>query len=383
MPEGLPWPPKKDDLERLYVTEGKSAMRIAEIYGMHYKTPKVGESTILYQLKRNGISRRGSAAHNRKVTEAMVDEWVRRYKSGESLKQIAGGTVSAVTVWNHLKGRDIKLRDRVEAQIQAVSRHERKAFLGDNTEKAYLMGLRYGDLDATRHGRAIRVRVSTTHPAMADLFQTLFSAYGFVRSYPREANFTGFEWTLEADLDQSFEFLLRKASLHELQGFSSLEFKFFLAGLFDAEGTLSLHRKRFGKSFEFCINSVDAILLDFIRNRLHEAGYHPIIDSRNQDPERFGYHKEGRMLRLSLFRRSEVCRILKEVQLRHPERLMKALLITLEFCSNQAPVREETVQRWVDLRRSIKQDRDEFVEEARLNLSATRRLQRGLQFESP
>jgi len=353
-------------------------MKIAEIYGLHYKTPKVGESTILYQLKRNGINRRDPAAHIRKVTDEMVDEWVRRYKSGESLKRIAGSTVSALTVWNHLKSRDIKLRDRVEAQIQAVRKHERKPFLGNNTEKAYLMGLRYGDLDAVRHGRAIRVRVSTTHPAMANLFQTLFSSYGFVHRYPREADFTGFEWTLEADLDQSFEFLLRKASVHELHGFSSFEFKFFLAGLFDAEGTLSLHRKKFGKSFEFCINSVDAILLEFIRVRLSDAGFHPIIDSRNQDPERLGYHKEGRMLRLSLFRKSEVCRILQEVHPKHPERLMKALLITQEFCSNLAPMREETVQKWVDLGRSIKQERDEFVEEARLSLLATKSLRGGL-----
>jgi len=371
LPGSLSWPPKKEDLERLYLGEKLSAAGIAEVYGLKYKSPKVAESTVLYQLKRNGIRRRDPAEHIRKVTDEMVDEWVRRYESGESLKRIAGSAVSPVTVWSHLKGRSIELRDKVQAQIQAVSKYERKPFQGGNIEKAYLMGLRYGDLNAVRHGRAIRVRVSTTHPAMAKLFQTLFAPYGFVHSYPRKANLTGFEWTLEADLDQSFEFLLEKASMQELQGFSSLEFKSFLAGLFDAEGTLYLHRKRFGKSFEFCINSGDEILLEFIRDRLYGADFHPIIDSRIQDPERLGYHKEGRMLRLSLFRKTEVCRILQEVRLRHSEKLIKAVLITQEACLNQGPVGEETVRKWVDLTHSIKQERDEFVKEAQQRLSAT------------
>lgn len=82
MPEKLVWPPKKVDLERFYLVEKLSAARIAEVYGLKYKNPKVAESTILYQLKRNGIKRRDRAEHIRKVTDAMVDDWVRRYQAG-------------------------------------------------------------------------------------------------------------------------------------------------------------------------------------------------------------------------------------------------------------------------------------------------------------
>ena len=83
--------------------------------------------------------------------------------------------MSPVTVWNHLRAKGMVTRDRMEAQIRAVTRYERKPFGGDKLEKAYLLGVRYGDLDVARHGRAIRARVSTTHPAMADLFGSLFS----------------------------------------------------------------------------------------------------------------------------------------------------------------------------------------------------------------
>jgi hypothetical protein len=182
--EKLVWSPEKEDLEKLYVEQRLSAMKIANIYELKYANPKTAESTVLYHLRKNGIERRDAAEHVRKVTEGMVDGWAKKYQGGEPLKQIASKFVDPVRVWNHLRRRSVALRDKVEAQIQTVTKYERRPFRGDDTEKAYLMGLRYGDLNVVRHGRAIRVRVSTTHPATADLFDSLFSPYGNVARYP-------------------------------------------------------------------------------------------------------------------------------------------------------------------------------------------------------
>src|SRR5271157_6554003 len=118
MAGSLAWPPTKEDLERLYLVDHLSAAKIARSYGLKYKTPKVAESVVLYQLKKNGIPRRDAAEHIRRITPDAVDEWATRYQAGESLKQIAGGAVSPVTVWLHLRKRGVKLRDKVEAQIQ-------------------------------------------------------------------------------------------------------------------------------------------------------------------------------------------------------------------------------------------------------------------------
>jgi len=107
--QGLDWPPKKEDLVRLYLVENLSAAKIAKVYRLKYKNPKVAESAVLYQLRKNGIKRRDSAEHVRKVTEDVLDEWVRRYRAGESLKQIAGELVDPVIVWNHLKRRGLDL----------------------------------------------------------------------------------------------------------------------------------------------------------------------------------------------------------------------------------------------------------------------------------
>lgn len=78
----LGWPPTKEDLERLYLRDHLSAMKIAVVYGLKYPSPKTAESTILHHLKKNGIGRRDSAEHVRKVTPEMVDEWVERYRLG-------------------------------------------------------------------------------------------------------------------------------------------------------------------------------------------------------------------------------------------------------------------------------------------------------------
>src|SRR2546422_2176832 len=179
------WPPKKEELEQLYLTQRLSAMKISRLYGLKYPNPKSGESMVLWYLKKFGIKRRDPAEHIRKVSEEMVDQWARRYVAGESLKQIAGDLVGSVTVFEHLKKRGVQLRDKVEAQITAVTKYQRKPFSGSDEERAYLSGFRTGDLDAVKHGRAVRVRTGTTHPLMAELFEELFGRYGYVHSYPR------------------------------------------------------------------------------------------------------------------------------------------------------------------------------------------------------
>jgi hypothetical protein len=165
------WPPRKADLERLYVRERLSAAKIAAVYGLRYASPKVAESAVLYHPKRNGIQRRGCAEHVRKVDQRMEDEWVRRYEAGESLKQIAGDVVDLVSVWNHLRRRGVRLRDKVEAQIQRVSKHSKKPFSGDPLEKAYILGLRFGDLAAVR-ARARNGRTASLKPVCHTIRRT-------------------------------------------------------------------------------------------------------------------------------------------------------------------------------------------------------------------
>lgn len=372
MTEALAWPPTKQDLERLYLVDGLSAGKIADVYGLKYKSPKVGESMVLYHLKRKGIERRDPVQHLRKVTEEMVDEWVVRYLTGESLKRIAEDLVDPVTVWNHLKARGLGLRDRVEAQIKAVTRYERKPFSGDSVEKAYLMGLRYGDLHVVQHGRAIRVRVSTTHPAMAELFESLFSPYGHVSRYPRLASLVPYEWTLECDLDSSFGFLLIRPMIKDLRALTAAQFDAFLAGFFDAEGTIYLHRKRYGHMFEASISNTDLALLSFIEDRLRGRGYHPRQEHKIQNESRLGYLKPGKICVLHLSVQQEVCRMLSSIPFRHPEKIAKSEFVTKRVCNDRFGVGQDEVDDWEGLIARLKKDRDEFVRLAKETVDSRR-----------
>jgi len=239
----LAWPPKKEHLQRLYLARKLSAAKIAKVYGLKYANPKTAESTILHHLKKNGIKRRDPAEHIRKVTEVMVDEWVTRYKEGESLKQIAGDLLNPVTVFNHLHKRGLQLRDKVEAQIEAVTIHEKRRFDGNTLEMAYLCGLSSGDFGVVRHGRAIRAKLGTTHPAMAALFRSLLELYGPMYEYPKPNQLRGYQWSLDCDLDNTFSFLYvaKKSPLKLIEDDGM--FLAFLAGFFDADGSIYYHVK--------------------------------------------------------------------------------------------------------------------------------------------
>ncbi len=365
----LTWPPAKDDLERLYVHEHLSAMKIATVYGLKYPSPKTAESTVLHHLKKNGIGRRDCAEHIRKVTTAMVDEWVVRYQAGESLKQIAGGEVSPVTVFNQLNKRGLQLRDKVEAQIKAVTKHKRTPFAGDMEEKAYLVGLTIGDFYVQRHGKAIRVRVGTTHPKMARLFRDLFSSYGPVYEYPKENTVTGYEWCLDCDLDESFRFLLNREEIVDMAFQDDSLFLCFLAGFFDAEGSIYFHKKKVHGAFEFSLTNMNETLLRRIVGKLSELGYPSKLSRKRQYPEKAlqrGIKNSSDFIwHVAIWRYEEVVRLIRALPSRHQERVAKiGIALRLGFRSGSKD-REAVISDWEFLKASIKKECLEYIDLAR------------------
>jgi hypothetical protein len=366
--QNLAWPPTKEDLERLYLHEHLSAMKIAIVYGLKYPSPKTAESTVLHHLKKNGIGRRDCAEHVRKVTTEMVDEWVERYRAGESLKQIAGEEVDHVTVFLHLHKRGLQLRDKVEAQIKAVTKHKRTPFTGNMKEIAYLVGLTVGDLYVQRHGRAIRVRIATTHPRMASLFRDLFSQNGPVYEYPKESPIR-YEWSLDCDLDKSFEFLLDRDRYIETAFQDNGLFLAFLAGFFDAEGSLYYHKKRKHGAFEMSLANMNETLLRRIVAKLSELEYVPALERTKQNQEkalRRGIKNSSEWIWcVRIWRYEDVVRLLRAIPIRHPEKVEKrGIALGLEYRSKTED-RERTVAEWDSLRKRIKKERMDYIALAR------------------
>jgi DNA-binding CsgD family transcriptional regulator len=152
-----------------------------------------------------------------------------------------------------------------------ILKYARMSFGGDPLEGAYLIGLRAGDIHARRRAtNTVGVNVTTTHPAMCELFEKTFGKYGHVRKYPVKGHL-GYEWYLYCDLDKSFEFLIDKP----IEVPSGDNLYAFLAAYVDCEGTWSFSKQVNKIVFHFWIKSQDKALLKQIKEKLEEEGLHP------------------------------------------------------------------------------------------------------------
>ncbi len=268
-------------------------------------------------------------------------------------------------MFNHLRKRGVELRGKVEAQLEAVTKHKKSSFLGSQAELAYLLGIRCGDFYVVRHGRAVRVKLTTTHPAMADLFLTLFKRYGPVYRYPKEGGLVGAEWCLDADLDESFDFLLEKDPLRSRAIGDNGLFLNFLAGFLDAEGSIYLHMKRGRPAPEISLSNTNRDWLQFICGRLSSMGYHAKLQHIVQQPTRAGIAGTGEIDRVKIWRFHDVQRLLSRLHLKHAEKVAKAMLVLQLQYREKGDVLGDFIGKWRELVTLIKLERDRFVEEAR------------------
>jgi len=142
------------------------------------------------------------------------------------------------------------LEERFMKKISEVKEGNEKLNEPEPTEldKAYLLGLATGDLAVTQLGNKIMAELSTTHPEAMLLFHRMFDKYGKVTHIPRIARERGRTYIyLRAYLNKdSWYFLMKKGDIEFIKKETRdiEKFKQFLAGLFDAEGTIIITRKK-------------------------------------------------------------------------------------------------------------------------------------------
>jgi len=169
---------------------------------------------------------------------------------GMSLNDIAkliGNKTSGYTSWV-CKQLGVRRRPFEEARLKGIkekrTKYVRKPFDGTDEDRAYLLGLRHGDLSVSRpFNGAISVSTSTTHPAMAELFRSLFDPYGHVYQHPRYKRDTAsYEWNLSTIVDDSFEFMLeRREEVWEWVSKKDSTLLAYTAGVMDAEGSIGIY----------------------------------------------------------------------------------------------------------------------------------------------
>jgi hypothetical protein len=331
------------------------------------------QDDLLVLLRKKGLSIKRLDEGKKGELRAFLDYL--HNNRGMSLTDVAkliGNKTSGYTSWLCAQ-LGVQTRPFEEARLKGIHekrrKYERRPFDGTDEDKAYLLGLRHGDLSVSTPWKGVvRVSTSTTHPAMADLFRSLFEPYGHVYQHPRYKKDTQtYEWNLHAVLDSSFEFLF--SSFADMEGWilSSHSITLsYLAGLLDAEGSIGIYPAKMLTSLNIAYYNTDLGLLQFVFRAIRSLGYRPLppyLDKKKgfRSP---GYHIEMKKdyWRVLLARFSECQEFLRRLPIRHPEKLEKRVLantLTLGQPWNDVGPRVQ------EIRSAMKSSRDTFVARAR------------------
>ena len=339
----------------LYVNRGKSLHAISRECGLQRKT-------IARRLRKHGVRIRTyeeSIALLGRVSRANIEKirelyWTNRLSSekiGQTLG-ISGSWVRTVMTRSGIPRRSLS---------QAGMRFPKTSFTGDELEKAYLMGLRAGDLNAATYGNQVRVATSTTHPAMWRLLLSSFGKNGRVNKTPARGKH-GFGWMVYAYLDRSFRFLLPKTIVVPKSYLEREDlFLSFFAGYVDAEGSFRVYLNSTHKAMSFRINSEDKLLLKDICRGLQEMGYHVSWTLAAKRGVTRGKRYRHSLWTLGMFRESEILDLVGKLHVRHNEKKRQVQLLLWSAGKKWDLIGPRAAA----LRSSIKFEVSRFVEEAR------------------
>lgn len=163
-------------------------------------------------------------------------------------------------------------------------------------EKAYILGLRIGDISAKTNHKVINVYSATSHLAQLKMFKKVFGKYSNVHTYVSNHRLSD-EWNMYCNLDGSFEFLLEKPnSLPKWILENDEYFYAFLAGYMDCEGTWDTRKtNKDNIKFSFRLRTTDKEILIQIMEKLKELGYKPtlILEKKKGEKTNVGiYNKD-------------------------------------------------------------------------------------------
>jgi hypothetical protein len=343
------------------------------------ESPQSDEAEVLALMRTPGLSIKNLDPEKKeKIRKYILKKHVEQGVSLSDLAKLIGNKTSGYTSWL-TRQLGIQSRDFEEARLKGihekVRKYERRPFDGTDEDKAYMLGLRHGDLSVSRpFGDAIRVSTSTTHPTMAALFRSLFERFGHVYQHPRFKKDTRtYEWNLSTILDPSFEFLLedRAASWSWIQN-NVLTILAYLAGAWDAEGSVAISENANCTAIMLPIFNTDTAFLGFIKSVLIQLGYHPVgpyLDKRKGTfTSKYKIERKKDYWKLVLARFDESQSLLRKVNILHPEKTArKDLALSIKRGT-----------RWVDicdrvksLRRSELEGRDAFVRLAEITFLRT------------
>ena len=256
----------------------------------------------------------------------------------------------------------VEARPFEEARLKGIRekrrKYERKPFGGTVEDKAYMLGLRHGDLSVSRPWKGVvRVSTSTTHPAKVGLFRSLFERHGHVYQYPRYKKDTRtYEWNVQVILDESFSFLFQDFTQAKawIEGSESRVIA-YLSGFLDAEGSILVTRNVRGGIVIFVdYFNENRLLLEWIKARAHEMGLGGSLRINKpigRGTTGFHLNHNRDYWQLSTFSANGILGFIEGLVLRHAEKLARR---ELALSTKGKAKYEDIVRDVLSLRASIK-----------------------------
>lgn len=330
----------RERIENLYWNEKLSLAKIAKKIGV--SAGLIRKNMVFWEIDRRQSRK---IELNKPTREALEQIYYDKSKSIEDI--LKHFNIGLTTLFRWIR----------EYKINPIRRfkYKKTAFSEDSAERAYLLGLRAGDIHARRHCRQIVAELTTTHPAMIELFFSVFEKYGTPKKYIKRNKITGRnEWRAYILLNNSFDFIQTKNFEIDNE-----YFYYFLAGFFDCEGCFYIYNNSNSMGLKFVVYNSNKELLEKIRQRLEIEGFHPkIIKCFDKGQETTQNYKRGVDLwAVELYTKSEIIKLMNLLPIKHKEKREKFEIIK----STNNTKWEDISEKLQEYKKKIKLEVQDFI----------------------
>jgi hypothetical protein len=262
----------------------------------------------------------------------------------ERISEILGVSISTVFKWLYFFNIPIRRY-----------KYKKYDFSGNPKEKAYILGLVAGDICAYKHYRQIVAELTTTHPAMMNLFHSVFKEYSTPTKRVKYNKITGrYERVGYVLLNNSFEFMLSKNF-----DIDNEYFYYFLAGFFDSEGCIHVYNNHGYIGASILMYNSNKKLLEIIKKRLEKDGFHPKFYRFFKKGEKTtnNYIRGNDLWTVAMYTIKEILTLMSRMPIKHKEKIDKIKIVSSSN-SNKWELIADQVN---DLKMKIKKEVKEFI----------------------
>lgn len=247
-------------LRGMYTKDGLSIPKISKILGFSTRTIQIRINECKIKLRKPGVS-------PPKVSDdVLINLYVNKKYSSRKIAKIYNCSYSYIDT--RIKKLNIPRRNLSSAHIVT----QRVNFSGSDSEKAYLIGFRIGDLRVRKmykNSETILIDCGSTKPNQIKLIKNLFKKYGRVWiSKPKK----GYKVQIECSLNNSFSFMLEKFDKFPDWTLTDNElFKNIIAGFIDAEGSFFISHVN-NQAF-FSLGNYNKNILNQVKSWLDKSSF--------------------------------------------------------------------------------------------------------------